>query len=93
MKKLMLFVPLLMLVSTLGVNAAQIEHHGNQTYMITCNEFNTSLEECKAHATKVCANGHELVNHHEEVSADAGDGFYMHTKNHLVVRCSNFEAK
>jgi hypothetical protein len=89
MKKLMLFVPLLILVSTVGANAVEIEHHGKQTYSLTCNEFNTSLEECKAHATKVCTNGHELVNHHEEVAADAGDGFYMHTKHHLVVRCAN----
>lgn len=93
MKKRMLFLPLLMLVLSVGVNAAQIEHHGNQTYTLSCNEFNTSLEECKAHATKVCANGHDLVNHHEEVAADAGDGFYMHTKHHLVVRCSTFEVK
>ncbi len=88
MKKLMLFVPLLMLVSGVSVYAAEIEHHGKQTYTLSCNEFNTSLEECKAHASKVCTNGHELVNHHEEVPADSGDGFYMHTTHHLLVRCS-----
>lgn len=88
MKKLMLFVPLLVLFSSGGLSAAQTDHDSNKTYSLSCNEFNTSLDECKAQASKVCTNGHELVNHHEEVPADSGDGFYMHSTHHLVVRCS-----
>ena len=89
MKKLMSFVPFLMLVSVsvTGAQAAQMESDGKKMQTLSCNEFNTSLEECKARASKVCTNGHELVNHHAEVPADSGDGIYMHTTNHLVVRC------
>lgn len=88
MKKLMLFVPLLVLISSVSVNAEQTEHNSNKTITLSCNEFNTSLDECKAQANKICTNGHELVNHHEEEHADSGDGFYMHSTHHLVVRCS-----
>ncbi|MDP2154118.1 MAG: hypothetical protein Q8J66_10740 [Methylotenera sp.] len=88
MNKTILLVPLLTLASCASVQTTQIEHDGMQAYKLTCSEFNSSLNECKANADKLCANGYKLVDHHKDVYADSGDGFYMPTTHYLTVKCS-----
>lgn len=88
MKKLIFFAPLIMLVSCASVRTTQIEHDNKLVYKLTCSEFNSSLNECKADADKLCANGYKLLSYEKEVYADSGDGFYMPTSHHLTVECS-----
>ncbi|MDO9051250.1 MAG: hypothetical protein Q8S46_00525 [Methylotenera sp.] len=88
MKKNILFATLLMLASCASVQTTQIEHDGKQAYKLTCSEFNSSLSECKANADKLCTNGYQLLDHHQEIHADSGDGFYMPTTHYLTIQCS-----
>jgi hypothetical protein len=87
MEKLLRFAPLLMLISCASVQSTVIETNGKQTHKVTCSEFNSSLEECKSSAGKLCTNDYRVVAHHKEVYADSGDGFYMPAKHHLMVEC------
>lgn len=87
MKKTLSFVPLLMLVACAGVKTAQVQQDGD-TYKLTCNEFNLSLKDCKAHAETLCSNGYDLLHHHEDSHPDSGDGFYMPSTHYLKIKCS-----
>jgi hypothetical protein len=87
-KKFILFAPLLMLASCAGVQTTQIEHENKQAYKLTCSEFNSNLNECKANADKLCSNGYKLVNYYKHDYADSGDGFYMPSTHYLTVECS-----
>lgn len=62
---------------------------GEVSYHLSCSEFNTTLEACKAKAHDLCGGVFE-VNHqlsHRESYPDSGDGFVMPAKQHLVVDC------
>jgi hypothetical protein len=88
MKKIMFFATLFMLASCASVQTTKIEHDHKQAYKLTCSEFNSSLNECKANADKLCTNGYKLLSYHKDVYADSGDGFYMPSTHHLTVECS-----
>lgn len=87
MKKIILFAPLLILASCASVQTAQSERDGKPVYQLTCSEFNSSLDECKQNAEKLCANGYQLVDYYKHVYPDPGDGFYMPPRHHLTVEC------
>jgi ribulose bisphosphate carboxylase small subunit len=88
MKKTVLFVPLFILTACAGVKTAHVEPDGDQAYKLSCNEFNLSLEECKAQVSQYCPNGYHLVEHREDKHPDPGDGFYWPSTHHLRVKCS-----
>lgn len=89
MNKLLRFTPLLMLISCASVQSTTLEHEKGQIHQISCSEFNTTLQECKAKASELCANDYKLLSHHKEVYPDAGDGFYMHPRHYLSVECTS----
>ncbi|HEY0561816.1 MAG TPA: hypothetical protein VGD04_00675 [Methylophilus sp.] len=88
MNSMLRFAPLLLLISCASVHSNTTEHNGRQVHQLTCSEFNTSLEQCKAKASELCAHDYKLISHHKEEYPDAGDGFYMHPRHHLSVECS-----
>lgn len=88
MNNMLRFAPLLLLISCASVQSNTIEQDGKQVHKLSCSEFNSSLEECKAKASELCANNYKLVSHHEEVYPDSGDGSYMHPRHHLSVECN-----
>jgi len=87
MNNMLRFAPLLLLISCASVQSNTIEQDGKQVHKLSCSEFNSSLEECKAKASQLCSHNYQLLTHHEEVYPDAGDGFYMHPRHHLTVEC------
>jgi len=89
MNKLLRFTPLLMLISCASVQSTTLEHENGQIHQISYSEFNTTLQECKAKASELCANDYKLLSHHKEVYPDAGDGFYMHPRHYLSVECTS----
>ena len=89
MKKIVCFVPLLILLSCASVQSTTSDINGKRAYKLSCSEFNSSLEKCKAKAQELCASDYKLIEYTKEVYPDAGDGVYMHPKHHLVVACGN----
>lgn len=89
MKKIFRLVPIILLISCASVQSQPIESNGNQAFKLTCSEFNSSLEECKAKASELCANNYKILDHYKEVYPDAGDGFYMHPRHHVSVQCNS----
>jgi hypothetical protein len=88
MNKSLRFIPLVLLISCASVQSTPFESGGdNPTHKLTCSEFNSSLEACKSKAKELCATDYKVIDHHKEVYPDAGDGFYMHPRHHLVVQC------
>lgn len=87
MKKILRFVPLLMLISCASVQSNTIESHGVQTHILTCSDFNNGLDRCMEKADELCANNYHIVSQHKEVYPDAGDGFYMPPNHHISVQC------
>jgi hypothetical protein len=82
------FIPLLLLISCASVQSTPFDAgNGKQSFKLSCSEFNSSLDECKNKAKELCASDYKLVDHHTEVYPDAGDGFYMPSRHHLVVEC------
>lgn len=62
---------------------------GEVSYQLTCSEFNTTLDACKAKAQELCGSPYEINQRlsYRETYPDSGDGFYMPGKQHLVVDC------
>lgn len=89
MKKILRFAPLLMIISCASVQSTTIEHNGIQTHTLSCSEFNNGVEKCQAKAQSLCANDYHLITQHKEVYPDAGDGFYMPPKHHMVIQCKS----
>jgi hypothetical protein len=89
MQKILRFTPLLMLISCANVQSTTVEHQHGQIHQITCSEFNTTLQECKAKANELCGNDFKLLSHHKEVFPDAHDGFYIHPRHYLSVECTS----
>lgn len=87
MTNMLRFAPLLMLMSCASVQSTTIEHNGKQVHQLSCSEFNSSLDECTAKASELCAHNYQLLSHYKEVHADSGDGFYMHPRHHISVEC------
>lgn len=83
------FAPLLLLMSCASVQSTTIEQNGKQVHHLSCSEFNSSLNECKAKASAMCADDYKHISHYKEVYADSGDGFYMHPRHHLSVECNS----
>lgn len=87
MNSMLRFVPLLLLISCASVQANTAERSGGPAHQLTCSEFNSSLEECKAKASELCGHDYKALTHHTEDYPDAGDGFYMHPRHHVSVEC------
>ncbi len=89
MNKLLRFTPLLMLMSCASVQSTTLDQENGKVHQISCSEFNTTLQECKAKADELCNSDYKLLSHHKEVYPDAGDGFYMHPRHYLSVECTS----
>ena len=87
MNNMLRFAPLLMLISCASVQSTTTEKNGKLLHELSCSEFNSSLEECTAKASKLCANDYKLLSHHKEVYPSSGDGYYVHPRHHLMVEC------
>lgn len=63
--------------------------NGEASYHLSCSEFNTTMETCKAKAHELCGGPFEINQRlsHRETYPDSGDGFVMPAKQHLVVDC------
>jgi hypothetical protein len=89
MNKMLRFTPLLMLISCANVQSTTVEHNGIQVHQLTCSEFNSSLEECTSKASELCGHNYETLSHYKEEYAYSGDGFYMHPRHHVSVKCKS----
>lgn len=89
MKTIMRFVPMILLISCASVQSQPVESNGKQAFELTCSEFNSSIEECKAKASELCAHNYKVLKHEKLEYADAGDGFYMHPRHQLLVECKS----
>jgi hypothetical protein len=89
MNNMLRFAPLLLLISCASVQSNTTEKNGRIVHELSCSEFNSSLEECKAKASELCAHNYHQISHNEEVYADSGDGFYMHPRHHLAIECKS----
>lgn len=96
MKSLM-FIPILLLSACATGNHPKpyASAGGGEGYKLSCSEFNTSLDQCKAQASKMCLTGAIVDEYltYRETFPDAGDGFYMPAKNHVVVACKESDSK
>lgn len=89
MKKFYWVLPL-MLGACAGIQATPYTaSNGKAGYQLTCSEFNTTLETCKAKAGELCANGYEIDQSlsYRETFPESGDGIYMPARQHLAVVC------
>ncbi len=87
MNNMLRFAPLLLLISCASVQSTTTEKNGRLVHQLSCSEFNTSLDECKAKASELCDHNYQQLSHHKEVFPDSGDGFYMHPRHHISVEC------
>lgn len=87
MNKLLRITPILMLISCANVQSTTVEQNGIKIHTLTCSEFNSSLEECRSKASELCGHNYETLTHNKEEFADSGDGFYMHPRHHISVKC------
>ncbi len=89
MKKISCLLPFL-LSACAGIQATPYTtHSGNAGYQLTCSEFNTTLDTCKAKASELCGNGYDVDKSlsYRETFPDSGDGIYMPARQHLAVIC------
>lgn len=56
-------------------------------HKVSCSEFNTNQEQCKAKAKEKCPNGIARITHYQEDYEDQGDGFIVHTQHNYTVQC------
>lgn len=89
MTTMLRFAPLIMLISCANVQSNTLEVNGKKLHNLTCSEFNSSLEECKAKASEICQENYKLLSHNKEVYPDAGDGIFYHPKHHITVQCTS----
>lgn len=89
MATMLRYAPLIMLISCANVKSTTLEVNGQQLHKLTCSEFNSSLEKCKAKASELCQENYKLLSHSKEVYPDAGDGMYYPVKHHITVQCTN----
>lgn len=89
MTPMLRFAPLIMLISCASVQSNTLEYNGQQLHELTCSEFNSSLDKCKAKASELCADNYKLVSHVKEEYPDVGDGVYYHPKHHIAVLCKS----
>jgi hypothetical protein len=88
MNRIILLIPLF-LSACGGMQATQYTtSDGKPGYKLTCSEFNTTLEACKAKAGEVCATGYVINQSYRETYPDSGDGIYRFANNHLVFTCN-----
>jgi hypothetical protein len=83
------YAPLIMLISCGNVHSTTLEMNGQKLHKLSCSEFNSSLEECKAKASEICQENYKLLSHDKEVYPDLGDGSYYPTKHHITVQCAS----
>lgn len=87
----LLFFPVAMSACA-GIQTSKVvSAQGDVSYHLTCSEFNTTLETCKAKAQELCG-GTFVINQklsHRETYPDSGDGFVIPAKQHLVVDCKS----
>lgn len=89
MKKTLMLIPLLLTACAGLQPAPQTTSTGKAGYKLTCSEFNTTFEQCKAKASELCMHGYDLDANisYRETYPDSGDGIYMPARNHVVVAC------
>ncbi len=56
-------------------------------YSISCSEFNTKKEACRARVEAMCVHGVARIIHYQEEYQDYTDGFVDYPKHHYTVRC------
>lgn len=78
---------LLMLTACGGHRSAMHDPKDPLLHKVTCSEFNTDKDTCRAKAEARCPNGIARITHYQEDYEDQGDGFIMHTKHHYTVQC------
>lgn len=89
MSNMLRFAPLFLLISCANVQSNTLEVDGQKLHKLSCSEFNSSLEECKAKASEICQQNYKLLSHNKEVYPDAGDGMYYPSKHHITVQCTS----
>jgi hypothetical protein len=94
MKKTLILIPLLLSACASNQPTPHATSDGKPGYKLTCSEFNTTLEQCKAKASENCSHGFDVDPHlsFRETYPDAGDGIYVPARNHLVVGCKDPQA-
>jgi hypothetical protein len=75
------------LTACASLQTAKNDHQTGKINKLTCSEFNSSLEACQLKAKALCKGDYKLIDTHTEVAPDAGDGFYVYTKYHLLIEC------
>ncbi len=75
-----------------GIQSTKVvTSQGDVSYHLSCSEFNTTLETCKAKATELCGGAFEINQRlsYRETYPDSGDGFVIPARQHLVVDCKS----